>query len=623
MGRLRQKGKAGAAKAYVTRSAAIKRLQCSLADFRRLCIIKGIFPREPRHRKRANKGSSAPASFYYAKDIAYLAHEPILKKLREHKAFAKKLARALGRGEWSSAKSLEDNKPVYRLDHIIKERYPSFIDAIRDIDDALCMIFLFASLPSNDRISTSLVENCSRLAAEWQLYVMRTRSLRKVFLSIKGVYYQAEVMDQPITWLVPYQFTQNIPSDVDVRVMLTFLELYQTLLGFVFFKLYTEIDLVYPPPLDLDKQDSGAGIGAFALEERNRDDMLSSVLSASTGQSNGKRVSSKAVRQAIKALAESSVTAEELENDVPSRDAESEHQDEMFVLRPSASNPGDAADLSTLHSFSSFPQSHVTNLFEPYTFFLSRETSRPIFEFIVRCFGGRIGWSSTTGSGSPYDETDDSITHVILDRPLNQRSDATGAELNRMRRRKYVQPQWIVDCINSGRLLLEEPYSQGKTLPPHLSPFSGREGAQELRAGITGDSAMDDMMEKNETSEEDEPDGDKSDSERSADKALMATMEASHSDPGAMRGVELQAEAVGVDYGTFEKKLAKTQKKGTKVGEGVNGVEDMNKMMLSNKQRKLYEKVRYSERKRQAENAKLEERRKELRKVQKRERKPT
>ncbi len=84
--------------------------------------LLGIFPREPRNRKRANKGSSAPTSFYYAKDIAYLAHEPILKKLREHKAFAKKLARALGRGEWSSAKSLEDNKPVYRLDHIIKER---------------------------------------------------------------------------------------------------------------------------------------------------------------------------------------------------------------------------------------------------------------------------------------------------------------------------------------------------------------------------------------------------------------------------------------------------------------------------------------------------------------------
>ena len=86
----------------------------------------GIYPREPRSRKKANKGSSAPTNFYYAKDIAYLAHEPVLRKLREHKAFAKKLARALGRGEWSSAKSLEENKPVYRLDHIIKERYVLF-----------------------------------------------------------------------------------------------------------------------------------------------------------------------------------------------------------------------------------------------------------------------------------------------------------------------------------------------------------------------------------------------------------------------------------------------------------------------------------------------------------------
>ena len=89
-------------------------------------------------------------------------------------------------------------------------RYPTFTDAIRDIDDALCMIFLFSSLPAKDRILASLVENCSRLAAEWQLYVMRTHSLRKVFLSIKGVYYQAEIMDQSVTWLVPYQFTQNV-----------------------------------------------------------------------------------------------------------------------------------------------------------------------------------------------------------------------------------------------------------------------------------------------------------------------------------------------------------------------------------------------------------------------------
>ncbi len=97
-------------------------------------------------------------------------------------------------------------------------RYPTFVDAVRDIDDALCMVFLFASLPSNARLPPSLLENCARLAAEWQLYVMHTRSLRKTFLSIKGIYYQAEIMDQTVTWLVPYQFTQNVRTDHQVLI---------------------------------------------------------------------------------------------------------------------------------------------------------------------------------------------------------------------------------------------------------------------------------------------------------------------------------------------------------------------------------------------------------------------
>ena len=70
------------------------------------------------------------------------------------------------------------------------------------------------------------------------------------------------------------------------------------------------------------------------------------------------------------------------------------------------------ATLPTLKTLSTLPQSSASKLFAPYTFWLSRETSRPIFEFIVRAFGGRIGWPATSGSGSPFDETDDSITHV-------------------------------------------------------------------------------------------------------------------------------------------------------------------------------------------------------------------
>ena len=35
-------------------------------------------------------------------------------------------------------------------------RYPSFIDAIRDLDDALSMVVLFSSLPQTDKIEVLL-----------------------------------------------------------------------------------------------------------------------------------------------------------------------------------------------------------------------------------------------------------------------------------------------------------------------------------------------------------------------------------------------------------------------------------------------------------------------------------
>jgi pescadillo len=485
-------------------------------------------------------------------------------------------------------------------------RYPSFIDAVRDIDDALCMMFLFSSLPSNYRLPPQLIENCTRLSAEWQLYILHTRSLRKAFLSIKGVYYQAEVMDQPVTWLVPYQFTQNvraltnqktqliffqIPVDVDVRVMLTFLELYQTLLGFVLFKLYTDAGLVYPPPLDNQKDDGGAGIGALSLQDTGSRTGHSLPALEKPLDIDGRKITGKDVRKTIKSIGMSSGT-DVADVDMSNAEPAVVEVDEEFTAHPSTSDTTMTVSLTTLKSLVTLPPPFASTLFAPYTFFLSRETSRPIFEFIVRSFGGRIGWPASSGSGSPFDETDDSITHAIIDRPLLQQTDETAVVRERRLRRKFVQPQWIVDCINSGRILLEEPYAQGKTLPPHLSPFGESADAYDPTSELFGASAtmLDDL----------ESESGKDVGMEHIANTIALTGGAAIVDSSTLRTAELAAEAAGVDYNMFEKEVNKLRSQTS--GETVEDSEkDMNKMMMSNKQRKLYEKMKYSRRKREHE----------------------
>ena len=96
------------------------------------------------------------------------------------------------------------------LMQVLSPRYPSFLDAVRDIDDPLTLVHLFATLPAEKRLHMppKAIHDARRLALEWQAYVVRTHALRKVFVSIKGFYYQAEVLGQSVTWLVPHQLAQ-------------------------------------------------------------------------------------------------------------------------------------------------------------------------------------------------------------------------------------------------------------------------------------------------------------------------------------------------------------------------------------------------------------------------------
>ncbi|OAV91141.1 hypothetical protein PTTG_08670 [Puccinia triticina 1-1 BBBD Race 1] len=603
----KKKGTTGAARNYVTRNQALKKLQCTLSDFRRLCILKGIYPREPKSRKKANRGSTAAASFYYSKDIAYLLHEPVLQKLREHKAFAKKLSRALGRKEDGLAKNLDSAHEGYRIDHIIKERYPVFTDAIRDLDDALSLIILFANLPSTNHVSPKVIANCARLAAEWQIYVMKSRSLKHVFLSIKGIYYQAEVEGQRVTWLVPYAFTQNIPADVDFRIMLTFLELYQTLLGFVFYRLFQNINLLYPPKLDSNLDEAGAGLNALILESSNQ--TLLADQTNSNNQATG-RQTAKNVRNEIKSLISAQATAQDEDED--------QEQNQQMDVDPVVESTDEVEK----------------GLFAPYAFFLSREVTRPMLEFVIKASGGEVGWDPILGAGSPYLESDPRITHHVIDRPELPASTAA------LPQRAFVQPQWVVDCINKSTFLPTEEYGPGKILPPHLSPFVDdeevrRQGGYLPQASqpnaAQGESQIADMEE-----DEDEASGEEEQEEELTAAAKAETQVASRpalqaaasnaEDEDLLHAAEIEAEELGISHDQFQKELKQAtknenrkSKKSTpnkKIADHDKSKDDDNskmaEMLLSGKQRKLYTKMNYTKQQRAEEKRKLEMKKKNL-----------
>lgn len=105
-----------------------------------------------------------------------------------------------------------------------------------------------------------------------------------------------------------------------------------------------------------------------------------------------------------------------------------------------------------------------------------------------------MGWDSLIGEAGSYCNEDDTrITHQIVDRPdlpIPSAADddvMEGAEdelddgfddgapakkvQERVPGRTYIQPQWIWDSINAGKLQRPDLYAPGAELPPHLSPW--------------------------------------------------------------------------------------------------------------------------------------------------------
>lgn len=589
--RVKKRNVRGNAKNFITRSQAVRKLQISLADFRRLCIFKGIYPREPKNKKKANKGSTAPTTFYYAKDIQYLMHEPVLAKFREHKTFARKLTRALGRGEVSSAKKLEENRSTYKLDHIIKERYPSFPDAVRDIDDALNMLFLFANLPATNQISSRVIRDAQIICNQWLAYVAKERLIRKVFVSIKGIYYQANVKGEEVRWVIPFKFPENIPSDIDFRIMMTFLEFYSTLLHFVLFKLYTDSGLVYPPKIDVEQDKILSGINAYILESQEETSVLNAEVPSDASDKEAQSIDTKTLAQAMKA---DSKDKDDNSNDEAPENVEDVELDEF---EDHNKNKGDI--LAQPSKFSS----PTATLFEDFVFYVGREVPIEAIEFLILSCGGKVISEAAMDQIEGNTEFDLSkVTHQIVDRPVLK---------HKVAGRTYIQPQWVFDCINKGELLSANLYLPGVSLPPHLSPWGDALGYDPTKEVESEDESSDSSEESDSEIENEEEDT----------KPAAITNEDDDEDVEELAAQkELELEASGIAYSKAKDEGLHddvASKKKRKVTDEDEEEKKLKMIMMSNKQRKLYKKMKYSNQQKEDKIEELKKKKKQLAKKEK------
>lgn len=468
-------------------------------------------------------------------------------------------------------------------------------------------------------------------------------------------------------WLVPYRFVQRVSGEVDYRIMGTFVEFYATLLGFVNFRLYTSIGLVYPPKFDVASDEKGGELAAFTLEGRRIGGDTTEAEQTNALTNGDAKANTADVQKHIDAVA----NVEEPDNEDKAADEATDNSEAIDKFEATAPE----ADSLVQPEMSG---NEAGNLFAPFTFYISRESPRHPIEFLLRSFGcRRIGWDEFLGQGAfTHDESDPRITHEVVDRPPlpeamiaqgeNDEANSAGRVRPGMRipGRTYIQPQWVWDCINEGRLLRPDIYAPGATLPPHLSPWikatkgqydprvtlaeqevEGEAEIAEEEAADTGDDVSDEEVsdegEDEEISDEVSVDGgmdvaatddedEEEDEEAQSDDDDFAgfvdeeDVEASDEeveDTRTQHQKELEAEAAGIAFSsangsskTSKGNMSEEAKKRVRKQKQEEQEIERQKIMMPRKKRKLFEKMQYSNNKRDEEAAKLRAKRRKVEK---------
>jgi pescadillo protein len=388
-------------------------------------------------------------------------HEPLLAKFRDLKVYLRRHTRLIGRREEHLAERLQ--RPSMNLNHLIRERYPTFIDALRDMDDPYSTLFLFRGMKLHlaRAFDAARVNNLERLCGEWLHTVAAGKFLRKAFISIKGFYFQANVKGQQITWLVPHQVMQNTPKDVDYNIMSTFVQFYESLAKFVTFKVAKDEGLEYPPLIGDDGERAqvkavfGALTAAKDAKLQNKQQKKGAAV-AMAGAAGKKQAASVKVSDAAAAGDAAESAADAAETAAAAANAATDAAGDTGAFH--------ALDPEALPLMDALAAKQAA-VFRGLTFLVSREVPFEPVAFVIRAGGGvALSESFITAEQAKAAV----FTHQVVDRPKL---------LAFLPSRRYVQPQWVFDCFNERHVLPTEPYGVGAKLPPHLSPFVNDEKA--------------------------------------------------------------------------------------------------------------------------------------------------
>jgi len=290
------------------------------------------------------------------------------------------------------------------------------------------------------------------------------------------------------------------------------------------------------------------------------------------------------------------------------------------IFKPiDAANAGDVLAQPILTVREDGTVAEPEDLFKGTVFFLSRETPRDPLEFILRSFGcDKIGWDAVLGDGAfTHDPLDPRITHQVVDRPpmvalpagpdddTEMAGQVTARHTaGRVPGRIYIQPQYVWDCINAGKLLKTDVYAPGAMLPPHLSPWVkvDSNGYDPTVPAVDENGDVENDMDVDVGSGEEDGSG--------------SEAEAAEEAAGGSEAEESEVEAAPLDANS-SKKDKKRKSELSKKDREEEEQKEMAKMMMPRKKRKLYEKMIYSNNKKDEEAKNLRKKRKELEKARK------